>query len=434
MEAVAIVFSDHTTWLSTRNAPLHFLPHIAAIFIALNILPPTTLPCFAQSSLFLPSSPVPSLWTQSAPTVRAYVAPSDPTSDFIDRAERAVKVFWRDLINDPYATGPGAKAFKTAAASVVYIITDTRTGTGLVTNEQGFIVVDAHVIKDAQTVAAVFRPRNIADIGKNLIITANVMKIDLENDLAVLKLPHPPRNIRPATFGDMAKVNVGEQVFSIGLPTPRGWVYSEAIVTALNSPPVWSEEYSNRIRHTEVRSATMTVRSDTRLGSAGGPMLNTNGAIIGLKAMYDPETLHTYVIPADAITSFLDTLPATTEISNLEDSASWATRTLTAWRKNGILKQFDTNDDGIIDRIGIDSDQNRYVDAWIVDEDQNGAPDYIARDVDKNGRHEKRAYDRDGDGTYETHYFDHNNDDQADVIGTDVDGDGIVDTFALIRK
>ena len=362
------------------------------------------------------------------------MAHSDPGVDFIGRAEHAVKVFWRDLINDPYATGPGSNAFENAASSVVYIITDTGTGTGLVINEQGFIVTDAHVIKDAQTIAAVFRPRNIADLGKNLIITANVVKTDQEKDLAVLRLPHPPRNMLPVTFGDGAKLNVGEQVFSIGLPTPQAWVYSEATVMALDSAPVWSEEYSKRVWHTEVRPATIAVRSDTRLGSAGGPLLNTNGAVIGIKAFYDPETSHTYAIPADTIMSFLDPLPTTVATANAEDNASWATRTLTTWRKKGILKQFDTNDDGVIDRIGIDADQNRYVDAWIVDENQNGVPDYIARDVNKNGRHEKRAYDRDGDGTYETHYFDHNNDDRTDVIGTDVDGNGVVDVFAIIRK
>ena len=73
------------------------------------------------------------------------------------------------------------------------------------------------------------------------------------------------------------------------------------------------------------------------------------------------------------------------------------------------------------------------MDAWIIGEDQNGIAGYIARDVIKNGRYKKRAYDRDGDGTYETHYFDRNNNDNPDVIGTDVDGDGIVDVFAILR-
>ena len=150
-------------------------------------------------------------------------------------------------------------------------------------------------------------------------------------------------------------------------------------------------------------------------------------------AFSDSEKSQIYAIPADIITSFLDTLPETAA-ETVRDIASWATMTLTTWRKNGILKQFDTTGDGVIDRIGIDSNQNKYVDAWIVDDDQNGVPDYIARDVNKNGRYEKRAYDRDGDGTYETHYFDHNNNDDPDVIGTDVDGDGTVDVFAVIRK
>lgn len=423
---------DHTGGPQHLVKPYLVPRLLARILITICILLTTALTSFAQSTSFMPGSPVPSLWEKAAATVYAYVSPSDPSTEFIARAERAVKAFWRDLINEPYRTGPGARAFGKAADSVVYIITDNGTGTGLIIDERGLILTDWHVVKEAKTIAAVFRPKSVADLGKNLIITANVLKIDPENDLAVLQLPHPPGDMQPVTFGDVSKVRIGDQVFSIGLSTPKTWAYSDAAVTELHSTISWSEEYSKRVRHARLHSQPMVVRAPTVLGSSGGPILNTHGEVIGVKAFYDPETSQIYAIPVDAITPFLDTIPAI-EPENGRDIAAWAAMTLTTWRKNGILKQFDTNDDGVIDRIGIDSDQNGYVDAWIVDEDQNGVPDYIARDVDKNGRYEKRAYDRDGDGTYETHYFDHNNNDDPDVIGTDVDGDGIVDVFAILR-
>ena len=221
----------------------------------------SAFPCFAQSSEFLPGSPVPSLWEKAAATVYAYVSPSDPSTEFIERAERAVKVFWRDLINDPYRSGPGAQAFGKAADSVVYIITDNGTGTGLIINgERGLILTDWHVVKEAKTIAAVFRPKSVADIGKNLIITANVLKTDPENDLAVLQLPHPPGGIQPVTFGDVSKVRVGDQVFSIGLSTPKAWAYRDATVTELHSTISWSQEYSERVRHARIHSQPMAER------------------------------------------------------------------------------------------------------------------------------------------------------------------------------
>ena len=400
--------------------------------IGSTLLCSAALPCFAQSSSFMPESPVPSLWEQSAATVRGYVSPSDPGTDFIGRIERAVKVFWRDLINDPYATGPGAPAFAKAANSVVYLITDRGTGTGLIINKE-LIVTEWDVIKDATSIAAVFRPKSVADLGKNLAIHATIVKTDPEHDLAVLQLRHPPGGIQPVMFGDVSKVRVDDMVFSIGLPTSKGWIYSDAKVTEMNPMIAWSVEYSKRVRHTPIHSKLIAVRADTAIGTSGGPILNRYGAVIGIKVFYDPATSLVYALPADVITAFLDTAP-TTAPQTIPDIDSWSAMTLTSWRRNGILKQFDTNDDGVIDRIGIDSDQNKYVDAWIVDNDQNGVPDFIARDTDKNGRHEKRAYDGEGDGIYETHYFDHNNDEVRDVIGTDIDGDGIVDVFAIIRR
>jgi len=418
---------------NSRFAKLSPMPILSVhILITVCVLIATALSAFAQSTSFMPGSPVPSLWEKSAATVRGFVSPSDPTVEFIARAEKAVLAFWLDLINDPYQTSPGAQAFENAVDSVVYVITDNGTGIGLIIDERGLILTDWHVVKEAKTIAAVFRPKSIADIGKNLIVTANVFMANPGNDIAVLHLPHPPANRNPVAFGDVSKVHVSDQVFSIGLPTPEAWVYSDTTVTEINTTISWSEEYSKRVRHTQIHTQPMVIHAQTVSGSPGGPILNKRGDVIGVAAFYDPETSQSYAIPADTITSFLDVLPSP-RAENIPDITSWAAETLTTWRRNGILKQFDTNDDGVIDRIGIDSDQNKYVDAWIIDEDQDGVPDYIARDADKNGRHEKTAHDKDGDGTYETHSFDHNNDSTPDVIGTDIDGDGIVDVLAVIQ-
>ena len=381
----------------------------------------------------MPESPVPSLWEKSANTIRSFISLSDPSSEFIRRGEIAVKVFWRDLINEPYATGPGAKAFANAADSIAYIITNNGTGIGLIINDSGLILTEWEVVQEATSIAAVFRPKSVADLGKNLTISADILKTDPGNNLALLQLRHPPGGIRSVVFGDATKVHVGNQVFSIGLSTPKTLAYHEVTVKELNPTVLWSTEYSKRVRQAPIHSKLLAVGTEAPIGISGGPILNRYGAVIGIKVFFDPKTSLVYAIPANTIKAFLDTA-ATTETHTVDDIVSWSAMTLTDWRKKGILKQFDTNDDGVIDRIGIDSDLNKYVDAWIVDNNQDGIPEFIARDENKNGRHEKRAYDVNGDGTYETHYFDHNEDKIDDVIGTDVDGDGTVDVFAIIRR
>jgi len=403
------------------------------IISCVGLLSLPSIPAFAQSSSFMPKSPVPSLWAKSAKTMRSFLALTDPNSIFASRVELAVKTFWRDLINEPYASVPGSKAFAQSANSVVYIITNDKVGVGLIINKDGLILTDSAVIKDATSIAAVFRPKSVADLGKNLAISADVVKINPGVALAALQLRHPPGGIQPIMIGNLAKVAQGDQVFSIGLATPKSFVYTNATVIETQANIAWSPEYAKKVKRTPLNVKPIAVKADSLLGIYGGPLLNKYGAVIGMKTFYDSESSQTYATPITAINAFLNTLSpvAKSQTTHIDE---WAENTLTNWRKNNILKQFDTDNDGIIDRIGIDSDQNNYVDAWIVDRNQNGIPDFIARDIDKNGRYEKHAFDAEGDGSYETHYFDHNNDGIEDVIGTDLDEDGSVDVFAIIRR
>ena len=79
--------------------------------------------------------------------------------------------------------------------SVVQITTGHDLGSGIVFNTQGDIVTNAHVVGRATN----FQVR-LAD--NSQAIPATLVGTYLPDDLAVIKLDHPPSSLHPAHFGD----------------------------------------------------------------------------------------------------------------------------------------------------------------------------------------------------------------------------------------
>jgi S1-C subfamily serine protease len=91
--------------------------------------------------------------------------------------------------------------------SVVQITTNRALGSGIVFDTQGNIVTNAHVVGQATK----FQVR-LADNPQ--AIPATLVGAYLPNDLAVIKLDHPPPSLHPAHFGDSARLQVGDIVMA----------------------------------------------------------------------------------------------------------------------------------------------------------------------------------------------------------------------------
>lgn len=151
--------------------------------------------------------------------------------------------------------------------SVVSIICDTGTGTGVVLSADGYVVTNCHVVEGARTISVLLTDQRR--------ISAALVGADAVSDLAVLRIEAP--ELIPAEFGDSAVLTPGDLVVAIGDPLGvelRGTM-TDGIVSAIN-------------RDVSVGSRTMTlIQTNAALnsGNSGGPLINCYGQVIGINTM-----------------------------------------------------------------------------------------------------------------------------------------------------
>ena len=141
------------------------------------------------------------------------------------------------------------------------------TGTGVVLSSDGYIVTNAHVVEDAQSISVLLTG------GESY--TARLVGSDSISDLAVLNID--AADLTPAEFGNSAALQVGDSVAAIGDPLGvefRGTM-TNGIVSAIN-------------RDVSTGGRTLTlIQTNAALnsGNSGGPLINCYGQVVGINTM-----------------------------------------------------------------------------------------------------------------------------------------------------
>ena len=152
-------------------------------------------------------------------------------------------------------------------------------GSGFITDPNGTIVTNAHVVAGATRVSVAMRD------GKTF--PAKVLGVDEQNDLAVLKID--AKNLPVAPLGSSDDVIIGEWAIAIG--NPYGFLLgnSEPSVTA----GVISATGRNLIGQAEGGGAYVDmIQTDASInpGNSGGPLVNADGVVIGVNtSIYSPS-------------------------------------------------------------------------------------------------------------------------------------------------
>jgi len=152
-------------------------------------------------------------------------------------------------------------------------------GSGFITDPNGTIVTNAHVVSGATRVSVAMRD------GKTF--PAKVLGVDEQNDLAVLKID--ARNLPVAPLGNSDDIIIGEWAIAIG--NPYGFLLgnTEPSVTA----GVISATGRNLIGQAEGGGAYVDmIQTDASInpGNSGGPLVNADGVVIGVNAsIYSPS-------------------------------------------------------------------------------------------------------------------------------------------------
>jgi serine protease Do len=136
-------------------------------------------------------------------------------------------------------------------------------GSGFVIDPSGLIVTNNHVIEGADEILI-----NFTD-GTKLKVT-KILGHDPKTDLALLKV-EPKKPLHAVTFGDSAKMRVGDWVMAIGNPFGLGGSVTVGIISAtkrdINAGP-----YDDFLQ----------TDAAINRGNSGGPLFNMDGQVIGV--------------------------------------------------------------------------------------------------------------------------------------------------------
>ena len=138
-------------------------------------------------------------------------------------------------------------------------------GSGVIVSAAGHIVTNNHVVEGAIAISV--------RLHDGRLLPATVVGRDVSTDLAVLKID--ATGLRPARFADSDTAKVGEWVMAIGSPFGLGHTVTTGVLSAkgrggLGVNPV--EDY-------------LQTDASINPGNSGGPLVNLDGAVIGINTM-----------------------------------------------------------------------------------------------------------------------------------------------------
>ncbi|MFT4307397.1 MAG: trypsin-like peptidase domain-containing protein [Microbacterium sp.] len=174
-------------------------------------------------------------------------------------------------VASPTATTPTvAEVYASVVASVVVVQVvqgdGTGLGSGVIVDDTGTILTAAHVVEGASSIQVTFADGTVA--------AATVSATDAATDTASLVPDALPGILVPATIGSSTPLSVGSAVIAIGNPLGLSASASTGIVSGLDrtATPEGGTQLSGLIQFDAAANP----------GSSGGPLLDENGAVIGI--------------------------------------------------------------------------------------------------------------------------------------------------------
>ncbi len=140
-------------------------------------------------------------------------------------------------------------------------------GSGFVWDTEGHIVTNAHVVYNAEEILVTF-----ADETTSL---AEVKALDLDSDLAVIKIDPEGYDLRPVTMGNVDELHVGMRIAAIGSPFSQIQTLTSGIVSALG------RNISGLNQGFQIPDS---IQFDAAInpGNSGGPLFNDKAEVVGV--------------------------------------------------------------------------------------------------------------------------------------------------------
>jgi serine protease Do len=167
---------------------------------------------------------------------------------------------------------------ETTSSSGELLTAEDSSGSGIILSDDGYILTNAHVVKSAHSVKVQLNMRTEAEAreqGEHVPsrpLVGNVVGVDHDSDLAVLKIDR--KHLPYLTFGDSDELKQGQIVLALGNPLGLDNSVSMGVVSALS-------------RQIKTDDPMVYIQTDAPInpGNSGGPLVDTDGRVVGINTL-----------------------------------------------------------------------------------------------------------------------------------------------------
>jgi putative serine protease PepD len=215
--------------------------------------------------------------------------------------------------------------------SVVQIMTNGSTGSGVVYDTSGDIVTNEHVIGTATTV-------EVVDSVGNKTLMAKVVGEFAPDDLAVIRVENDASSLKPAAFANSSDAQIGEIVLAMGNPLGLTDSVTQGIISATGRTVGSGEPGGGKALITAAIQTSAAINP----GNSGGALVNLEDQVIGVPTL--AATLPGeggglasgigFAIPSNTVKNIANQLIKTGKVTN-SDRATLGITAQTAASENG---------------------------------------------------------------------------------------------------
>ena len=166
------------------------------------------------------------------------------------------------------------------------------TGSGVIISEDGYIVTNNHVIKEASEIEIT--------LNNNKSYPAKLIGTDSKMDIALLKI-NANEKLPYTVFANSDSVKIGEWVLAVGNPYNLTSTVTAGIISA-------------KARNLNAGGIQSFIQTDAAVnpGNSGGALVNTRGELIGINTMISSPTGsytgYSFAIPSNNAKKIIDDL------------------------------------------------------------------------------------------------------------------------------
>jgi serine protease Do len=166
------------------------------------------------------------------------------------------------------STGYAAADDDDSGANTSVLTRQTSTGTGVILDSSGYIVTNNHVVQGARKIEVKLPATNPVH-APEMTVTAKLVGVDRESDLAVIKIDRT--GLPTLALGDSNQLRQGQLVMAFGNPLGLEGSASLGIVSSTG-------------RQIKTDDPRMFIQTDAPInpGNSGGPLVDMEGQVMGI--------------------------------------------------------------------------------------------------------------------------------------------------------